>query len=153
MLPSFRLIAAAFLCGFVLMLAGLRLVASLHNVHQTLPVTTAQAAPLPIAEPTRNAAAAVPVLFDLRFLANAIAPMPASVSPQILDTAAPAASTLVSEDRSKGPAPAPAASEIAEGDNAAPVAALDPQPAVGEAAAEPPAAADVGPKRTWYARP
>ena len=34
MLPSFRLIAATFLCGFFVVFAGLRLAASLNDIHE-----------------------------------------------------------------------------------------------------------------------
>ena len=49
MLPSFRLIAATFLCGFVVVFAGLRLAASLNDIHEGLPVMAAHAAPVSIA--------------------------------------------------------------------------------------------------------
>jgi hypothetical protein len=44
MLPSFRLIAATFLCGFVVIFAGLRMAVSLNDIHEGLPVTAAHAA-------------------------------------------------------------------------------------------------------------
>ena len=49
MLPSFRLIAATFLCGFVVVFAGLRMAASLNDIHEGLPVMAAHAAPVSIA--------------------------------------------------------------------------------------------------------
>ena len=48
MLPSFRLIAATFLCGFFVVFAGLRLAASLNDIHEGLPVMAAHAAPVSI---------------------------------------------------------------------------------------------------------
>src|SRR5690606_32605325 len=47
MLPSFRLIAATFLCGFIAVFAGLRLATSLNELHETFPVMAAHAAPVP----------------------------------------------------------------------------------------------------------
>jgi hypothetical protein len=43
MLPSFRLIAATFLCGFIVVFAGLRIAASLNDIHEALPVMAAHA--------------------------------------------------------------------------------------------------------------
>ena len=64
MLPSFRLIAATFLCGFVVVFAGLRLATSLNNIHEALPVLTVLAAPLTVAgaRDARGAPVAVPML-------------------------------------------------------------------------------------------
>ena len=44
MLPSFRLIAATFCCGFLMGFAGLRLAATFNSVNQALPVMAAHAA-------------------------------------------------------------------------------------------------------------
>ena len=46
MLPSFRLIAATFLCGFVVVFAGLRMAVSLNDIHEGLPVMAGHAAPV-----------------------------------------------------------------------------------------------------------
>jgi len=48
MLPSFRLIAATFLCGFVVVFAGLRMAVSLNDIHEALPVMAAHAAPVSV---------------------------------------------------------------------------------------------------------
>jgi len=88
MLPSFRLIAATFLCGFVVMFASLRVASSLNELHEALPITATRSAPAAIATmPTidadmRRGAATVPVMYDLRFAVSAasFAPMPASIA-------------------------------------------------------------------------
>ena len=71
MLPSFRLIAATFLCGFVVVFAGLRLAASLNDIHEGLPVMAAHAAPVSITPAADHedgrGLSSVPVMFDLRF--------------------------------------------------------------------------------------
>ena len=59
MLPSFRLIALTFLCGFVVVFAGLRMAVSLNDIHEALPVMAAHAAPVsnsrqPIIAPRRG---------------------------------------------------------------------------------------------------
>jgi hypothetical protein len=129
MLPSFRLIVAAFLCGFIAIFAGLRLAASLHNVRQALPAMTAQAAPLSIAvvAPARLA----PVLFDQRFVAGAIpiVPTPAGLPLQALERPPAAPATPATEDGADR--------------KAGPVAAIDPQAATGAASAKPQAALPV----------
>ncbi len=70
MLPSFRLIAATFLCGFVVVFAGLRLASSLNDIHEGLPVMAAHAAPVsitPVADrEARRSLAAVPLMYDMR---------------------------------------------------------------------------------------
>ena len=70
MLPSFRLIAVTFCCGFIVVFAGLRLAASLNDVHQGLPVMAAHAAPVDhagIADREARRGRAVPVMYDMRF--------------------------------------------------------------------------------------
>ena len=47
MLPSFRLIAATFLCSFVVVFAGLRMAVSLNDIHEGLPVMAGHAAVSP----------------------------------------------------------------------------------------------------------
>ena len=91
MLPGFRLIAVSFLCGFVVMFAGLRMVSSLNNVHESLPILAAQAAtvqPAGMIEP-RGAPSAMPVLYDLRFVGNPATPMLASLAPLAIERASP----------------------------------------------------------------
>jgi hypothetical protein len=89
MLPSFRLIAATFLCGFVVVFAGLRMAVSLHDIHEGLPVMAAHAAPVPITpvadSEARRGVAAVPVMYDLRFAVSTIAPTMVRISPTAYD--------------------------------------------------------------------
>ena len=78
MLPSFRLIAATFLCGFFVVFAGLRLAASLNDIHEGLPVMAAHAAPVSITpaadREARRGLSSVPVMYDLRFAVSTVAP-------------------------------------------------------------------------------
>jgi hypothetical protein len=72
MLPSFRLIAITFLCGFAAMFASLHLAASLNGA---LPAATAHAGAHVLAAADGEAhLASIPAMFDTRF---AIAPAPA----------------------------------------------------------------------------
>ena len=66
MLPSFRLIAATFLCGFFVVFAGLRLATSLNDIHEGLPVMAAHAAPVSI-EPAPDREARRSSLFTFIF--------------------------------------------------------------------------------------
>ena len=89
MLPSFRLIAATFFCGFLVVFAGLRLAASLNDMHEGLPVMAAHAAAIP-AEPAadrdaRRAASSVPVMYDLRFAVTPVSPTLVRSGPTIID--------------------------------------------------------------------
>ena len=101
MLPGFRLIAATFLCGFFVVFASLRLVTSLHNVHGALPITAAQAAPMPTmdidSEAMRRSQAAMPTMYDLRFVVSTAshAPVPERMTARAIDRAAPVALPLV----------------------------------------------------------
>src|SRR5262245_56708720 len=84
MLPSLRLIAATFCCGFLVMFAGLRLATTFNSVNQALPVMAAHAAPIRIVALTdqdqqRYGAAVVPVTYDLRFAVSTAQPAPAPV--------------------------------------------------------------------------
>ena len=96
MLPSFRLIAATFLCGFVVVFAGLRMAVSLHDIHEGLPVMAAHAAPVSVtpaaAGEVRRGQAAVPVMYDLRFAVSAVSPAMVRVAPAGFDRPAPALS-------------------------------------------------------------
>ena len=93
MLPSFRLIAATFLCGFVVVFAGLRMAASLNDIHEGLPVMAAHAAPVSITpaadREARRGLAAVPVMYDLRFAVSTVAPTLVRVAPTVFDRPAP----------------------------------------------------------------
>ena len=93
MLPSFRLIAATFLCGFVVVFAGLRMAVSLHDIHEGLPVMAGHAAPVSVTpaadSEVRRGLAAVPVMYDLRFAVNAVSPMAVRAAPTAFDRPAP----------------------------------------------------------------
>jgi hypothetical protein len=97
MLPSFRLIAATFLCGFAVIFASLRLAASLNELHEALPVTASRAAPSEMLPPVdadmRRSAAAVPPMYDLRFAVSAasLMPMRASLAIPAVNRTAPTA--------------------------------------------------------------
>jgi hypothetical protein len=97
MLPSFRLIAATFLCGFAVIFASLRLAASLNELHESIPVTASRAAPSEMLPPVdadmRRSAAAVPLMYDLRFAVTAasLVPMPASLAMPAVNRTAPTA--------------------------------------------------------------
>jgi hypothetical protein len=71
MLPSFRLVAATFFCGFLMVFAGLRLASSLNDFHEALPVMAAHAAPLSVGMPAgpdfTRGPAMMPSIYDLRF--------------------------------------------------------------------------------------
>ena len=101
MLPSFRLIAATFLCGFFVVFAGLRLAASLNDIHEGLPVMAAHAAPVsitPVADrEARRSLAAAPVMYDLRFVVSTVAPTLVRVPPTVLDQPAPLLSIVPPE--------------------------------------------------------
>src|SRR5712671_6962803 len=94
MLPSFRLIAATFLCGFVVVFAGLRMAVSLNDIHEGLPVMAGHAAPVsgtPAADSdARRGLAAVPVMYDLRFAVSTVSPTVVRVAPTMFDRPAPA---------------------------------------------------------------
>lgn len=118
MLPSFRLIAATFFCGFLMVFAGLRLAASLNDFHEGLPVMAAHAAPVsitPVADQDlRRALTAVPVMYDLRFAVSRVTPTPASVSNPVTERAAPIAlplTILPPENTTQDAAPEAAAAE------------------------------------------
>lgn len=93
MLPSFRLIAATFLCGFLVVFAGLRLATSLNVIHENLPVMAAHAAPMPVApaadREARRGVSSVPVMYDLRFAANPVSPALVRNAPTAIDRALP----------------------------------------------------------------
>jgi hypothetical protein len=71
MLPSFRLMAVTFFCGFTAVFAALELAKFLHSNHQAVPVISAQAvAPSQAAiadRDLRRGQASVPVTYDKRF--------------------------------------------------------------------------------------
>jgi len=93
MLPSFRLIAVTFLCGFFVVFAGLRLAASLNDIHEGLPVMAAHAAPVsitPVADrEARRGLTAVPAMYDLRFAVSTVAPTLIRLPATVLDHPTP----------------------------------------------------------------
>jgi hypothetical protein len=107
MLPSFRLIAATFLFGFFVVFAGLRMAASLNDIHEGLPVMAAHAAPVSIApvanRDMRRGLSATPVMFERRFDAATanLAPIQASLTGPSFDRPAPPLATVPSEDITK----------------------------------------------------
>lgn len=145
MLPSIRLIAATFFCGFIVVFAGLRIAASLNDIHEGLPVTAAHAAPIqavPNTEPIAlRAQVAAPVMYELRFVSSSstFAPKLASLAPAAppLDITPPATAPVVKQEL-----PAPDGSVLAAAPDAQPAVATEPTPSPSEpaaAAAMPPA--------------
>ena len=142
MLPSIRLIAATFFCGFLLVFAGLRIAASLNDIHTSLPIMAAQAATIeaiPTADSAiRRGTLVTPVIYDLRF-----APSGATLTPTLADLH-PAAPPLditppPTGKVSKEELPAPAGSVEAKPKDEAPVAAVaaPEKPATSEPALKP----------------
>ena len=78
MLPNFRLIAATFFLGFLVMFAGLRLASSFNSFNQALPVMAAHAASISAAPAPdlRRSITAVAVSYDLRFAVSAPQSLP-----------------------------------------------------------------------------
>jgi hypothetical protein len=118
MLPSFRLIAATFLFGFFVVFAGLRMAASLNDIHEGLPVMAAHAAPVSIApisdRDMRRGLSAIPVMFEMRFDVGAanLAPTQASFTGPTFDRPAPPLAIVPPEDIAKETAgPGAAAAE------------------------------------------
>ena len=150
MLPSFRLIAATFLCGFLVVFAGLRMAASLNDIHEGLPVMAAHAAPVSIApmadREMRRGQSAVPVMYDLRFAVSPASPTLASVAPLAPDRPAPPMSLAPPEDVAKEAPEGHAAQETANQVTKEAFSAIEPEapPAspLPEPAAEPAAPAD-----------
>jgi hypothetical protein len=102
MLPSFRLIAATFLCGFVVVFAGLRMAVSLHDIHEGLPVMAGHAAPVSVTpaadSEARRGLAAVPVMYDLRFAVGTVSPAVVRVVPTAFDRPAPPLAIIPPQD-------------------------------------------------------
>jgi hypothetical protein len=102
MLPSFRLIAATFLCGFVVVFAGLRMAVSLNDIHEGLPVMTGHAAPASVTpaadSEARRGLAAVPVMYDLRFAVSTVSPTVVRIAPTVFDRPAPALAITPPQD-------------------------------------------------------
>jgi hypothetical protein len=152
MLPSIRLIAATFLCGFAIVFAGLRIAASLNDIHQGLPVIAAQAAPLaptPIADrQTTDSRPAAPVLYDLRFVVSNTA-----FTPTLASLSVPAAPPLditppAIEKVSKEELPAPPGATTAKSNDEPPIATAAPA-----APASAPPAPDAAPQASPQASP
>ena len=129
MLPSFRLIAVTFLCGFFVVFAGLRLAASLNDIHEGLPVMAAHAAPVSIApvadREARRGLTAVPVMYDLRFAVSTVAPTLVRLPPTVLDRPAPPLAIVPPEDVARETLEAEPAKEADQPE--ATVAAIEPQ--------------------------
>ena len=87
MLPSIRLIAITFCCGFIVVFAGLRLATSVNGLHKAMPVMAAHAAPVTVGaiadRDLRRGQSAVPVMYDMRFAVGTAAPAPAGSQPTI----------------------------------------------------------------------
>jgi hypothetical protein len=102
MLPSFRLVAATFLCGFVVVFAGLRMAVSLNDIHEGLPVMAGHAAPVSVTPAADNDArrglATVPVMYDLRFAVSTVSPTVARVAPMVFDRPAPPLAIIPPQD-------------------------------------------------------
>src|SRR3981189_3261307 len=101
MLPSFRLIAATFFCGFLAVFAGLRLAASLNDFHEALPVMAAHAAPVTVSpaadREARRGVSSVPMMYDLRFAVITMSPALVRATPSVFDRPAPPLSIVPSE--------------------------------------------------------
>jgi hypothetical protein len=93
MLPSFRLIAATFLCSFFVVFVGLRMAASLNDIHEGLPVMAAHAAPMTVApaadRDARRGASSVPVMYDLRFAVPPVSPILVHTAPTLIERPVP----------------------------------------------------------------
>ena len=143
MLPSFRLIAVTFLCGFVVVFAGLRMAVSLHDIHEGLPVMAAHAAPMSITpaadSEARRGVAAVPVMYDLRFAVSTVAPTLIRATPTVFERPAPALSIALPQELTE-PAKEPAEPEST-------VAALQPDAPVNVAPDAPSSAASDTPAK------
>src|SRR5689334_16799526 len=125
MLPSFRLVAATFFCAFLVVFAGLRLAASLHDIHEGAPVIVAHAAPMSITPAAdrdmRRGLSAVPVMYDMRFVANPMLPTLAAIAPP--DLVDRTASTTAAAPMDEAPSEAVAAAT----EHAIAVAATQPE--------------------------
>jgi hypothetical protein len=141
MLPSIRLIAATFFCGFIVVFAGLRIAASLNDLHEGLPVMAAHAAPIQAVpgydQVARRGQAAMP-MYDLRFVVSSnspFAPTLASLAPAAppLDITPPAIAPVTKEEL-----PAPEGSVLAAAPDTDPAAATAPALSPGEPAAAAP---------------
>jgi hypothetical protein len=87
MLPSIRLIAITFCCGFIVVFAGLRLATSVNGLHKAMPVMAAHAAPVTVGaiadRDLRRGQSAVPVMYDMRFAVGTAVPASAGSQPTI----------------------------------------------------------------------
>ena len=93
MLPSLRLIAATFLCSFLIVFVGIRLAATSRVAHENAGRATT-ALPLQLtgadaAADMRRIGSDAPVMFDLRFAMGATAPasVPSGLTMHALDRA------------------------------------------------------------------
>jgi hypothetical protein len=158
MLPSFRLIAATFLCGFVVVFAGLRLAASLNDIHESAPVMAAHAAPTSMApaadREVRRGLSSVPVMYDLRFAVSTVSPALVRIAPTVLDRPAPPMIIVPPEDLAE-PAKEPPQPEssVAAIPPDAPAVEAPQAPAGVDIPADPPPAAAQAPAASSSATP
>jgi hypothetical protein len=127
MLPSVRLIAITFCCGFVVVFAGLRLATSVNGLHKAMPVMAAHAAPVTVGaiadRDLRRGQSAVPVMYDMRFAVGTAVPASAGSQPTI-DRVPPVMMPLVILP----PIAIEAGRRAASEEDTAVVAALAPEP-------------------------
>jgi hypothetical protein len=143
MLPSFRLIAATFLCGFVVVFAGLRMAVSLNDIHEGLPVMAAHAAPVSVTpaadSDARRGLAAVPVMYDLRFAVSTVSPTVVRMAPTVFERPAPSLAIIPPQDLTEPAKETPEPeSTVAAIQPDAPVSAAADAPAILDAPAEAP---------------
>jgi hypothetical protein len=146
MLTSFRLIVATFLCGFLAVFAGLRITAAVRANHDALPNLATRAIPS-LAASARAADAprfevTVPVMFDIKAVANVtpVVPIPVRLSPS--DDPLPESAALdqpAAAVEAKPEPPAPSLAPLPPDDPAvlAPLSILPDIPAPSDAVATP----------------
>jgi hypothetical protein len=130
MLPSFRLIAATFFGGFLVVYGGLRLATSLNDFHEALPVMAAQAAPVAVAQLERGGAG--PVSYDLRFaVSSATKSPPLNVTALVIDRTAPLVAPPPVSPAEPVAAPAAETADVSAADAVDPAKPVE-APAAGE---------------------
>ena len=139
MLPSFRLVVAAFFCGFLAVSAALHLFASARLAQESSPQLATGVAALPLggssAHDWRRDPAATPDMFDPRFAIDATTPAPA-----------PAGLTLHAIHRATGALSEADPEKVALlPDRDSPASVMLPVPAVPASAVAPPAIAPRAP--------
>ena len=126
MLPSFRLVLATFVCGFVAVLLSLRLLDSVQIVRAPIPIPPSSAIATAEWRPPE-----VPVVFDLRFAATPGTALlvPASLTSSTATPPEPAAIAPPAPDHALPPAPPEVEAKPAVIDP--PVARAEPAPDIG----------------------